>query len=247
MRLTKVLRPIILALLALAVVDISSANAVEKEEESKPQVLCFVEKCITAVEGTLTGGASTLETLSGLALEGTTGTATLKGIKEGSSSKDGSLTTIDFHITGAHKGEQKCNTEGASAEKGELLFFLEVHHSAGTNAAKELVPLLLAKILNKESKSEVIIKCGVVKNIIKGTIGCALSPGLVAIPTSKEVELRCSLNKTTHDQSTGITCTVLCSENEKDPFEAKFGEKFEDAGMDSVLKGKLNKEAYIDD
>ncbi len=85
------------------------------------------------------------------------------------------------------------------------------------------------------------------KVIVKGTIPCAITPGLTAIPTTANVTVECNLNKETHDQATGITCTVLCTENEKDPFEAKISEKFEDAGMDIKLTGKPSKEMFIDD
>ncbi len=250
MRLTKLLGLVAPALFAFGAIGTTMASATELSEESgKPQILCFVEGCIKALEIPLTGGAFAVETLGSLGITGTSAVSTIKGIEEleGSKGKDGGLVKdVEMRFEGVKKGEANCNTEGLSAEKGQVAALFDLHISAGTRGGV-LVPLLLVKFLSKKLGAELEIKCGILKEFVKGTLPCALNAGLVAIPTTAQVEFNCSLNKTTHDQSTGITCTVLCTENEKDPFEIKFGEKFEDAGMEIKLTGKPSKEIFIDD
>ncbi len=250
MRLTKLLGLMALALLAFGAIGTTMASATELSEESgKPQILCFVEGCIKELQIPATGGASTFETLGALSLTGTSVTLTIKGVKEleGSKGKDGGLAEdVEIKFEGVKKGETNCSTAGLKSEQGQVAALLDLHVSAGTKGGV-LVPLLLAKFLTKELKPELEIKCALVKVIVKGTLPCAITPGLTAIPTTAAVTVECNLNKTTHDQATGIICTVLCTENEKDPFEIKFGERFEDAGFELKLSGKPSKEIYIDD
>ncbi len=155
MRLTKLLGLMALALLAFGAIGTTMASATELSEESgKPQILCFVEGCIKALEIPATGGASSLETLGGgakLRLTGASVASTIKGIKEteGSKGKDGSLVEdIEIKFEGVKKEEANCSTAGLKSEQGQVAALLDLHVSAGTKGGV-LVPLLLAKVLTK--------------------------------------------------------------------------------------------------
>jgi hypothetical protein len=51
----------------------------------------------------------------------------------------------DILFTGIRKGEQLCNTEGLSSEKGEVVALLDLTVAAEETSAKVLQPLLLMK------------------------------------------------------------------------------------------------------
>jgi len=236
-----------MAMMAFGAVGAAAASA----EDGPPEVLCFVKGCIGELEGKYAGGAAFLSDLAGNLISATSVQITVKGCKEltGSEGKDGNLCnnqTITFEGIEAKKA--KCNTPGDAA--GIALVKGDGHLAAELNAAKtELEPLLLARILNaKEAFGPIILECalGTVKIEVKGTIACLVSPGLTLIPTTKEGELSCKVNATTHDPETG-ECELLCEWLKEEPFQSKIGAAFEDAWMNGSGKGKTNKEVFIDD
>jgi hypothetical protein len=81
-----------------------------------------------------------------------------------------------------------------------------------------------------------------------GNIACLLEPGLTNIPITSEVEIKCTVNKATHDPETG-TCNVLCEVFGPIGLNASFAEKEtpKDAWELITLKGKPNKDIFIDD
>jgi len=234
-----------LAAFAFGTVGAAAASA----EDGPPQILCFVKNCITELEGQFKGGVARLIDLAGREVKSLSESVTPKACKElaGSEGKDGSLCNnriID--LEGVELDKVKCNTEGDPA--GVVLIMFDLHLAAELNAAKtELEPLLLERTLNaKEEFGPVIIKCGIVRIEVKGTLGCLLLPGLVSIPTTKEAEVSCKVNATTHDPEAG-GCELLCEWLKEDPFQAKIASAFEDAWEESHVNGKFNKEIFIDD
>jgi hypothetical protein len=250
MRRVKLLFFSALALMAFGTVGTTVASAAD---EGTPQVLCLVAGCQN-LEGTLKGGASELVTLSGKVISGETVEGTLKNCEAvaGTGEKDILLckdVPIDF--TGVKSGGANCKTEGDAV--GVVLVLLDLHMADEKSTGGVLQPLLLFHILNSKLELlEVVITCGVLKVLVKGTIGCLALPGLVNIPTTQEVEVLCKLlkkekeGKKEIDPETG-TCEVLCELLEKNPFLANLGGGYEDAWMSIHAKGKLNKDIFIDD
>ena len=94
MRKVKLLGFTALALLAFGAFT-ASAFAVE---DGKPQILCLVEGC-EKLEGTLKGGASSLEDLNGKTITGVTAEAKLKGCKNDEASKNDVNLCVDVPLT----------------------------------------------------------------------------------------------------------------------------------------------------
>jgi hypothetical protein len=227
----------------------ASAFAVEAEEENNPRILCLTTPC-SGLEGTLKGGVSFLEDLTGKKIEGTTVEAKLKNCENLAGEKDINLckdVPIDFF--GVKKAGVACRSENESGEKDPvetILALLDLHIAAEKSTSGVLEPLLLAQVLGVDLKT-LIFNCGGVKSVVKGTIACLLLPGLTNIPITGEVEIKCEINTTTHDAVTG-TCNVLCEDFGKIGLTSTLDGKTEtDAWEQITLKGKLNKDIFIDD
>jgi hypothetical protein len=248
MRLGRLLALTALATFAFGIIGVAAVDAEEAEEKNNPRILCLTEKC-RELKITLEGKASSVETLGGLTLSAETAKATISGCEELTAKDIIKCKDQDLLFTGVKKGEQLCNTEGLSAEKGEVLALLDLTIAAEETSAKVLQPVLLMKYLNAKLEAKLLIKCGVVKVELKGALGCLIPPGLVNVATTQSVEIKCQLNKTNHDPVIG-TCTVpvaACETLKTEPFEAKFGEKFEDAWLELALHGNPSKDIFIDD
>lgn len=125
--------------------------------------------------------------------------------------------------------------------------FTDVQLAGEETSSKSLAPLLLVKVLGaSEAEEELTINCGVVKNKMKGVLGCLLLPGLENIPTTKEVEVTCKINATTKDPETG-TCQTSCEWLKEHPFEANLGAGLEDSWIAMNAKGTFNKDVFLDD
>lgn len=237
----------ILAILAFGAAGPSAVYAEEHEEEkNNPRILCLESGCIKTFEVPFKGGETSIRPLGGLVLSATDVQAAVKGCEatSGTGEKDTSqCKDVNLLFKGFGIGISKCQSEGV--EPGLVLMLLDLRLAAEQTSTGTLQPLLLAKVLNVELKPELLIKCGVVKLPVKGTFGCLLSPGLVNIPATKEVEILCKVNLEQDDPETG-SCVVSCTELTEDPFLLNvLG--FEDAWMLMHLKGKPNKDIFIDD
>jgi len=230
-----------MALYAFGAVSATMAQA----EDGTPAILCFVKGCSSTLTANLKGGASTLTQLAEfLTVTSTEVEASIKGCEPlaGTEEKDVQLCKDQLIVfKGVGSKGQKCKT-GAAAN-GTVESLLDLHVGAETSTGGVLEPLLLMKILNAELGTELKVTCGVIREAIKGTLGCLLLPGLTL---TKKIELLCKINTTTFDPETG-TCVVLCEQLKEDPFMTKFGEKFEDAWWSLHMEGEFNKEVFIDD
>jgi hypothetical protein len=214
-------------------------------EDGKPAILCFEKGCAPKLTATLAG--KTKSELVQLA-EALTITATEVEIKikncdalAGTEEKDtAACKDQEIVFKGTESKKQPCKTGTLAA--GTVSALLDLKLAAEETAAKVLQPLLLAKVLNSELKPELLLSCGVIKEAVKGTVGCLLLPGLTL---TAKYEALCKINAK-FDPETG-TCTVECAELKEDPFLSKLGEKFEDAWMEIKLSGEANKEVFGDD
>jgi hypothetical protein len=228
----------------------ASALAVETEEENNPRILCLTTKC-SELEGTLKGGASFLEDLNGKSLGATGAEAKLKNCENLAGEKDIALCKdVPLTFTGLKKEKVSCRSENAKGEKDPvetILVLLDLHIAAEKSTTGVLQPLLLAKFLGTALEEQVTSNCGGVKTSLKGILACLLLPGLTNIPVTGEVEVRCEVNTTTHDPVTG-TCNVLCENFGKIGLTSTLDGKTEvDSWLNITLKGKLNKDIFIDD
>jgi hypothetical protein len=254
----KLLGLALLALCAFGAFTAVGAYAEEKEEANKPQILVLEGKA-SQLEATLkaTQTAELVNLTGTKPITATGAETTLKNcaaLKE--NEKDTNLcenVVLDF--TGVKQGESTaCRSETINKEKdaiGTVLLLTDLHLSAELTAAKVLQPLLLVKVLGanatKEKEEELKLVCGLLKVKVTGVVACLLLPGLVNIPVTTEVEVTCKVNTTTHDRETG-ECNVLCTEyGGVLGLTAEYGTEKLDAWELVTLKGKANKDIYIDD
>ncbi len=226
-------------------------------EDGAPRVL-LLSGNVTNLEGTLKGGASTLETVGGLAIAGSEVEATVADCKEteGSTTDTSLCGPVTITLTGVAKKNAKCHSEMANKEeadnneKGIVLVETDVHFAAEENSAKELQPLMLFKVLGAltgESPEELTIDCAGVLVKVRGVIGCLLTPGLANIVAGGEETLACKI-KEAGKPETG-TCERLCEWLTEHPFEAKIGAAFEQAWMRIEARGALSRtnDIFLDD
>jgi hypothetical protein len=235
---------------AFAALALSLAGtAIARADENAPELL-ILENGVTKLEASFKGGGSTIATLAGKQFTATGVEGKMKGCKNGSSEKDTTLCEGLLTFIGWKEGKVACRSENAKGEKDAVetvLVAVDLHLADEEPSTGVLEPLVLFKVLGQVSgESELTIVCGTVKDKVKGVLPCLLLPGLEEIPTTKEAEISCKQNTTSHDQETG-KCEHLCEWITEFPFEANLGNGFEDAGLNLSMKGKFSKDIEIDD
>jgi hypothetical protein len=245
-------------LLAFAAMALFAFGAVSSTAlaSTTPELLCTGAGCVAALKVKMTGGKGSLSTLGGVTLTGETVAATLENCKNiGSDTENTNLCSpVLLTFTGVKKGEATCKSEMANKEEkdaaGTVLVAVDIHMATEeTLPGKVLEALALFKVLGalpSEAGEELTINCAGVITKVKGTLPCLATPGLTSIGTTGTLTITCTQNATSHDQETGM-CEQLCEELTSAPFEAKLGEKFEDAGMNITSSGSPNETIFLDD
>jgi len=106
--------------------------------------------------------------------------------------------------------------------------------------------MITAQVLGTAEEAELKLVCGVVKIKLTGVMLCQMLPGLVNLATTSNLEIVCK-NNAKFDGENG-ECTVLCADLGALGLKANFGgETTFDAFEELTLKGKLNKDVFIDD
>ena len=249
MRQVKLLVFAMFALIALGAVSSTVAMAADG-----PPAVLVLEGSVSELkfEGHETVG-STLSTLGGLSVTGGEVLATLSECLplEGNE-KDTNLChkgVLDF--TKTKKEATACRSENAKGEKDPIetiLVLVDAHLADEKSTGGVLQPLLIFEVLGIDKASELTILCGVVKEKVKGRIGCLVLPGLTEITAGSAIEVLCK-TKANGDQETG-TCEetkLLCEELAAKPLEANLGNGFEMAAMAAHLNVTANKNIFIDD
>jgi hypothetical protein len=261
MRKAKLLGLTVLALFAFGAFAASGAYAVEKEEENNPRILVLEGKA-AELEGTLTGkGAEAIQLSGEKTFQVTEESLLLKGceIITGNEKDTNLCKHVALHLAGYKQGLVACRSENAKGEKDPVetvLELLDLHIAAG-KAGTMLRPLLFMRVLGTALEEEVILNCGGEKIQLKGVkngaenkagvIACALAPALENLPTTKNLEMLCKVNATTHDEEPP-ECSILCLDFGTTGLEADLnGKEFKDVAWSLHLEGKLNKDIFIDD
>ncbi len=234
------------ALLALCGLCAALASA---EDANAPMLLVTSGK-VTELAGSFKGTASSLSTLGGKALTGTGDTMAIKNCKASPTAgeKDTNLCEALLTLTGIKQGTTACRSESSSGKDPveTVLELADVHLATEKNSAGELQILLLLRVLGVAGEEELTVVCGTVKNKLKGTIGCLLTPGLTTVVAGGTFEILCKQNATTHDAETG-ECEQLCEWLKEHPFETNLGAGFEDTWMNIHLTGSFNLGVFLDD
>ncbi len=234
------------ALLAFGAVSAAVASA---EDANSPMLLVTSGKA-TELSAKFTGGASSLSTLGGKALVGKALEGTVKNCKPSATAgeKDTNLCEALLSFTGVKQGTVACRSESSAGKDPveTVLTLIDLHLASEKSTSGELQGLLLFRALGVADEEELTIVCGTVKDKVKGTIGCLLTPGLTTVAAGGTFTIACVQNATTHDPTTG-ECEQLCEWLKEHPFESNLGAGFEDTWMNVTATGSFNLGVFIDD
>jgi hypothetical protein len=246
----RLIRTSIIAVLALfALATVGAAVAVGEEDKNSPSIL-LLEKGVSSLEVIAKGGEVTTETLSGKTVLSATTEAKVKNCEAiaGSEEKDvKSCKDVTLTLTGVKKETIACRSENAKGEKDPIetvLALVDLTLGTELTATKVLQPLGIGKVLGVGLEVELTVVCGLVKIKMKGTLGCGVPLGLKNIPTTEELEVTCKMKN--GDQEIG-TCVSECESLKTDPFLMNLGNGFEDSAKLFTMRGKANKDLFIDD
>ncbi len=234
------------ALLAFGAVSAAVASA---EDANSPMLLVSTGK-VSELAGTAKGTTSMLAALAGKSLSGTGIEGKVKNCKPSATAgeKDTNLCEALLSFTGVKQGTVACRSESTAGKDPveTVLVLTDLHLASEKNAAGELQPLLLFKVLGVAAEEELTIVCGTVKDKVKGVIGCLLTPGLTTVAAGGTFEVLCKQNATSHDPETG-ECEQLCEWLKEHPFESNLGAGFEDSWMGVHATLTFNLGVFIDD
>jgi hypothetical protein len=254
MRKLKLMGLAALALFAFGAYVATGAYATEtlEKEANNPRILCLVGPC-SALKIPLKSKTGTVPSLVTLVntITSTSATVSLEGCDAitGEELDINLCKDVKADFFGVKFKESNCRSENAKGEKDPIetvLALLDIHTAAGTNAAKELVPIITAQVLGTALEASVTFVCGVVKIKVVGTLGCEASPGLTKIPTTALLTITCKTNATTGDPEIP-TCTVLCADVGTVGLKSTIGEAEEDAWEKITLEGNPSKDIFYDD
>jgi hypothetical protein len=236
-------------MLAFTACGVSIAAATEAEEEGHPRIL-ILEGKISELQVTATGTTVTTETLSGKQVLSATTEAKVKNCESiaGNEKDANSCKDVTVNLTGVKSGGVACRSENSKGEKDPvetILALADLLLGAELTAAKVLQPLGIGKVLGTALEAEMTVICGLLKIKMKGTLACSIPFGLRNIATSEELELTCKMKKS-GDPEIG-ECVLNCESLKTDPYLMNFGSGFEDAWKLFTIKGKANKDIFIDD
>lgn len=243
-------RSLTIAALAVFAFSLVSTTAASAADEGSPSIL-LLEAGVKSLEVIAKGGSVTSETLSGKAVLSTTTEATVRNCEpiEKTGEKDVNLCKdVPLTLTGVKKEKISCRSENSKGEKDAIetvLALVDLRIGSELTATKVLQPLGVGKVLGSALESELTVVCGTVKLKMKGALACSIPFGLRNIPTTEEIELTCKM-KRSGDPEIG-TCVNGCEWLEKEPFEMNLGNGFEDAWKEFTMRGKANKDVFIDD
>ncbi len=233
------------ALLAFGAVSAAVASA---EDANAPMLLVSTGKA-TELTGEFKGGESTLATLGNKTLTGTGLTGTVKNCKASATAgeKDTNLCEVALSFTGVKQKTTACRSESTAGKDPveTVLTLTDLHLASEKATSGELQILALFKVLGVAAEEELTIVCGTVKDKVKGTIGCLLTPGLTTVAAGGTFTIGCKLN-TKLDPETG-ECEQLCEWLKEHPFESNLGAGAEDSWMTVNATGSFNLGVFLDD
>ena len=195
-------------------------------------------------------GAATLETASGKTI--TCAKATVKSTFKAVAGKEadseqGAITT-DFEGCRKESKTEKlaCRSESKGGEKDPVETILA---STGSIDASEESTEKAKEFLLVGSLSETLfINCGVVKQEVRGTVACLVTPAQTEVAAGAPVKITCALEKPGKPK-TGkcLTPAATCEKLAKEPLEGNLGAGFEGAAEEVIAEGSFNKMAFLDD
>jgi hypothetical protein len=238
----------LLGLTVLAVFAFASVAAATAFAE-EPVVLVLPGETIGGTELTGTSGEGTLETVGKKTIKCTKSknTDTLEG--EGAdTAKDKAI--IDFEE--CKEGSANCRSENEKAEKDPIGTILIRTSTLSASFEKEgkLVPGIVFTLLSEPKGGNQIFNCGTLKDEVKGSVGCVVSPGLTEIAAGGTITITCSQKEGKQTNlGTCIGNAVTCEELTKHPLEGALGGKatFEKSGENIVATDKGPKMLFFDD
>jgi hypothetical protein len=222
--------------------------------DGQPAILILERNVLGSLTAEVLGKATKLETVGEKAITGSGVEAVVKGCVElEMSSLDTNLCKEGVIVfTGVKQGKVGCRSETLAATKDSLetvLAKFDAHLDAEKSTAGVLQPLLVLKLLGTDGDETLIINCGLVKEQVKGRVGCLLVPGLTNISIFGAIEIICQIEHPGKQRTGTCEQTVFsCGELATDRLLVKFGTEFwESAALEISLRGGFNKDVFIED
>jgi hypothetical protein len=158
--------------------------------------------------------------------------------------------TIDFE--GCKEGSTKCRSESETGEKDplEIILWRTATLSAALEQGGKLFSGIVFTLLPEPKGGNQVFNCATLKNEVKGSFGCVVSPGLTEIAAGGTITITCL--QIAGKQTNLGTCVgnkATCEELTAHPLEGAFGGKgiFEKAGVSFVATDKATKMLFFDD
>jgi hypothetical protein len=229
---------VVLGLLALA----TATGAVAEP----PRILVLPGEKISELkfEGkSETGGK--LETVGGKAATCTKGraTSTATPLPEKESDSEAGEATID--LEGCKKEKVACRSETSGGLKDPVETILIVLAMSG--ASEETTEKVLAAEFVATAKETLIVNCGGVKELGKGSGACLVSPALTELAAGATGTLSCRQEKGKQITGNCVETKATCEKLEKEPFLVNLGAGFESAALEFEGVGSFTKMIFGDD
>jgi hypothetical protein len=194
---------------------------------------------ITGLEATGTAGEAILEDDGGKTIVCKAVKAKATFEEKAGKPDDAELgkSTLDFEK--CKKEKVNCRSEEDLAET--ILVNTGLIGSAATKGTElrfELVNLLTAPL---------IINCGGVKEEVKGSVACAVTPALTEVEAGATVTITCTQEKGKQVAGACNEPAKACEDLKNNPFLASLGGGFKSAGELVTVKGSFNKMITLDD
>jgi hypothetical protein len=194
---------------------------------------------------TATAGAVIIEDSSGRIISCLTATASATLMAISGNDADAELGAVNVSCKASKKEKVACRSENSKGEKDpvETILINAGLITAKTESATKEVQGGLVFLL----KENLLINCGAVKQEVKGSWECSMSPVLTEVAAGGNIEIFCSQGKGKQKSGTCLASKAACEDLTKNPLLASFSGSFLGAGVEMQLKGSFNKMVFIDD
>jgi hypothetical protein len=229
----------LLAVLAFASVAAATASA------EAPLVLVLPGEKAAELEYKGTGGEATLSDINGKTIIATKvkAAATFTAVAGKEADAELGKATLDFE--GAKKEKVACRSENAKAEKDPVETILVVTGLITEN--EETTGKALQGALVNLLTETLLINCGGVKEEVKGSVPCLVTPVLTEVAVGGTVEIKCAQEKGKQLTGKCLESKAACEDLTKNPFLANLGGGFVEAGEGVTVAGTFNKMVTLDD
>jgi hypothetical protein len=207
-------------------------------------LLVLGSEAVSGLEYTGNGGEAILEDDGKKTIVCKEVNATATFVEKSGKPADSEQGKADINFRKCKKEKINCRSEISETEKDPVETILVdpgLIGSAGTKGTElryELVNLLSQTLL---------INCGGVKEEVKGSVACVVTPSLAEVEAGVTVTITCTQEKGKQVSGACVEPAKACEDLKNNPFLANLGGGFKSAGELVTVKGSFNKMITLDD